>query len=486
MSSISHSSSRTSRHLIKTTKPAFVLTTPYRLLLGTLCVVLLSLLVIRQTGTAYSTALDTINQIGTINSVVVDASEHALESLVGTSQAAADHLSLASNSPLGAQRLAASQEHFAYFRAQMFTLRAQVQTSEERTVIDRIEAATYNRFWLSMGALLSAKQRGDDISARVEYLSIEAQLTNPIVPILQQLETLNYEQMVATGQRANSLINTQVFLLAIPALGLAGLLTGLSFWVRRTLRRYLTPGFDAAMIIAWVLAVVMLVQILSVPGRLHVMISDAYRSISASSRVLVDAQLANCAESSALLDVSHSEDWIRKFNEASMLIELRLCGAPGCTAQPFLRAGTTDTADPLIEQKARAISPDNSTRIGGVIPMIGNVTFAGEAATLERARQMYLSYQQAHAQLQQYLMAGDLARAVDFNTSSEVGQSEATFQAFVDAISQERTINRVVFDAVWMEQSVLLPRHQIVLGVMGYLLMIALIAGGMWHRFREL
>ena len=146
MSSISHSSSRTSRHLIKTTKPAFVLTTRYRLLLGTLCAVLLSLLVIRQTGTAYSTALDTINQIGTINSVVVDASEHALESLVGTSQAAADHLSLASNSPLGAQRLAASQEHFAYFRAQMFTLRAQVQTSEERTVIDRIEAATYNRF----------------------------------------------------------------------------------------------------------------------------------------------------------------------------------------------------------------------------------------------------------------------------------------------------------------------------------------------------
>jgi hypothetical protein len=486
MSSTSLSSSRTSRHLIKTPKPAFVMTTRYRLLLGGICAVLLSLLVIRQTGTAYTAALDTINQIGTINSVVVDASEHALEALAATSQAAADHLSLAMNSPLGNERLAASQDHFAYFRAQMFTLRSQVQTSEERSVIDTIETATYNRFWLSMGALLSAKQRGDEVSARVEYLSIEAQLTNPIVPTLQQLETLNYQQMVSTGEQANALINTQVFLLAIPILGLAGLLTSLSFWVRRTLRRYLTPGFDAAMIIAWVLAVVMLTQILSVPRSLQIMISDAYRSISASSRILVDANLANRAESSALLDVSHTEAWIQTFNEASMLIELRLCGVPGCTAQPFFKAGTTDTVDPLIEQQARAISPDNSARIGGVIPLIGNVTFAGEVATLEHARQMYLSYQQAHKQLQQYLAAGDLAGAVEFNTGSAIGQSEAAFQAFVDAISQERAINRVVFDVVWMEQSVLLPRHQIVLGVMGYLLVIVLVGGGMWHRFREL
>lgn len=140
----------------------------------------------------------------------------------------------------------------------------------------------------------------------------------------------------------------------------------------------------------------------------------------------------------------------------------------------------------MIEHTARAITSENSAAIDGVIPLIGNVTFAGEATALEQARQAYRDYQAAHQRLIQSLMAGDIAQAVTFNTGSEATQSEAAFHRLTSTMGQERGINRAVFDRIRTEQFSLLTTNQILLGIVAYLIIAVGVALGVWHRWRDL
>jgi hypothetical protein len=454
----------------------------YRLIAGGMLGILLALLAMGQAANAYDTSYQLFQNIAVVNRTTVDAAESALQFLAGTSQATANYTALTNVDPLYEQSQSAMFRNFRQFQDQMFILRSNLRTPEERTAYNVAETYTYSRYWRHVGNLIAQR---DNISlARQQYFYADDHLRNQIMPALRDLEALNFNQMVAEGTRATSAISTQALLLAVPAFLLAGLLTALSFWLRRKVRRYLTPGLDLAAVIAWAVAVLAVVNLFGLPGQIHIMTQDAYNSVSGSSRALVDANLARRAESSAIIDPEDAATWEQRFNTYVQLLELRLCGQPGCLNQPF--ANGIDVASANIISSARSISATNLAQIDNVIPLMGNITFKGEVSSLEAARKAFVDYLTIHRQIYDLVRKGDVAGALALNIGSEAGQSAEAFDRFTQAMTQERTINRTVFDQVWNTQSALLTQNRVLYSVVAYGLIVVLIGLGLYHRFREL
>lgn len=457
------------------------LQTRYKLVIGGVLTLIVAIIVIIQAVNAYRISYNLFRDIAVVNSANVDAAELALEYLASTSQATADYTALTPDSPIFEQALISIFRDFQRYRDQMFILKGNLQTEAERTAFNVADTYTYSRYWRHISNLMA--QRSNIDLARKQYLFADDHLRNQIIPSLETLEALNFEGMAQTGERAGGVMAVQALTLAVVVIGLAVGLTVLSFWLRRKVRRYITPGLDAAMVLTWMVVVLMLGNLLSLPEQLRIMINDSYRSISASARVLVDANLANRAESTAVIFPERAQDWYTTFDNSMALVELRMCGQPGCMDSTFLVNGTNDTVDASVARAAKAISPENAARIGNIVPLVGNVTFRAEAATLERARLAYLAYLETNQQFRSLIDAGDIAGALELNTG-EIGST--AFDSFVRAIDDERIINRAVFDQVWSQQQTAIPANQGLYGVAAFIIVILLIGVGVYHRYREL
>lgn len=462
------------------------LQTRYRLLLLGGAAVLLALITLLQAVSAYSTSYELFRGIAEVNSTTVDASERALQYIAQASQAAADYVVLTSDTPLYEQAQNDIFRNFASFRDEMAILRGNLQSTgvasdEERTAYTVAETFTFSRFWRHVSDLVA--QRSNDAVAQQQYLAADNHVRSWINPALQALENLNFAQMEAAGETALSVIFTQVFLLAVPAVALALLLTYLSQMLRRKVHRYLTPGIDAAAVLSWLALVIMVLNLLGAPNQIRVMIQDSYRSVSASSRALVDANLANRAESSELLDPERSEAWDARFDEATQQVALRMCGLDTCLENSFGGGSTTNTS---VVRTAENISAEDSALIGGIIPLVANVTFPGELNALEQARTAFVDYLAVNQQLRELVAADDIEGAVALNTGTEAGTSQEAFDRFASAMEQVRTVNRKVFDETWASASTTLQSNRVLFGLVGYLAIAALIVWGVYHRYREL
>lgn len=464
-------------------KPASRRQTRYRLLLYGGLALLLSLVVIVQTSSAYRTAYDLFQGIAVVNSTKVNAAEEALQRLANTSQATADYTALTSDTPLYEQAQNDIFRNFQRYRDQMFVLQSNLQSEAEKAAFTVADTYTYSRFWRHVGNLMA--QRSDLTAARQEYLFADAQLRTRIIPALQRLEALNFDAMVAAGQRAGTEISQQVYLLAVFGIVLAIGLTVLSFWLRGKVRRILTPGIDIALVLGWVLVLIMVFNLLALPSQLTQMTNDAYFSISGVSRVLVQANQANRAESSAVIDSDRKEDWYKQFDDAVASVELRICGQPGCMQQPFTVSNSNQASSQAVVN-AQAITAENAAAIDGINPLLARLTYGNEVAALETARQAFVDYLAVDAQLRQKIDAGDTAEAVKLNTGIEAGSSEEAFNRFVSAINDVKSVNQQVFDDIWNTQREDLPRNQVLYGLAGYLILMGLVVVGVVHRFREL
>ncbi len=467
--------------------PAFSwgrLQTRYRLLLLGGAALLLTLITLAQALNAYNTAYELFRGIAEVNRTTVDASERALQYIAQASQAAADYTLLTSDTPLYEQSQTSIFRNFANFRDEMFILRGNLQSDEERTAFTVAETFTNSRFWRHVSDLIA--QRSNDAVARQQYLAADNHVRSWINPALQRLETVNFEQMEQAGRDAGSIITTQVFLLAVPALGLALLVTYLSFMLRRKVRRYLTPGIDAALVLCWLLLLVLVLNLLSLPGQLTRMIQDSYRSVSGASRVLVDANLANRAESSELLDLERADAWDARFDDAVELVALRMCGQPSCLTDRTFLAAAEGLPNNGVVSTAQQISAENSARIEGIVPLVANISFDGEVQALERAREAFNEYREINSQLRSLIAAGDTTAAVELNTSSEAGTSQEAFNRFASAMEQVREVNLKVFEEIWASVSTSLQSNRVLFGLLGYLLVGLLLIVGVYHRYREL
>ncbi len=445
--------------------------------------ILLTLIAIAQAQNAYQTTYQLFSTIAESSSAKVDASEQALRYVADMDTNAATFVATASDNPKHWTSLDAIHSGYQKFREEMFTVRANLGSDEETKIYQQIEYFSFDQFWQHVGNLLTAQQNGDRDTTLREYIIADNYLQNQIARYLLQLEALNFKAMQDTQHSAAEIINRQNFFLTVLVLLLAIGLTVLSFWLRRKVRRYVTPGIDAAMVLGWVLAILMIVELGSAPESLRKMVDDAYISVTASARVLAVANQANAMASGSVIDPANAAYWQANFETYKNAVELRMCGQPGCLGNTFTNGH--DSALPAVVQNANRITPENASAIG-VKPLVANITFSGEAPAIENARQAFVDYLSVDAKLRGLIKANNLDDASVTVTGSDVGQSGEAFTRFTQAVEQERKINRDVFDRIWNDTRAALSLHQLLFGLGGYVLLIILLVVGVVHRFREL
>ncbi len=334
--------------------------TRHRLVLGAGVIVILALFAAARTLDVYNNAYQLFNGIVQQDSVRIDASEQALAHIASASTSAADFSTTADTNPAHQNARITIYSEFQQFRDDMFILHTNLDATEQ-PIYASIEQAVYDEFWPQIGLVIAARQSGAATqkvqAARDAYLQADTFLENQISTSLQQLETANFTAMKDAEQQAGRTIIAQTFLLGVTLLIVAAALTALSIWLRRTLRRYITPGIDAAMIVSWLVFGLVVLQLLGLPEAMRSMVEDAYYSVTASARVLAVANQANRAESGALLDVPELAHWQENFDTDKRLIELRICGQANCLKQPFTYADDALLSQTI--QNAKAISgPD--------------------------------------------------------------------------------------------------------------------------------
>jgi hypothetical protein len=450
--------------------------TRIRLVLGGVIIALCALLAGGIVANAYSTAYTLFQTIAEFYAIKVDAAEGALQDIARTSQATADYTALSSDTPLFEAAVNDIFRNFNAYRGELFTLQSNLQSQAERTAFTVADTYTYSRFWRHVSNLIDG--RSDLDLARREYLSADNHLRNRIIPALEALEAENFSLMATAGEQAGGTLGGQTLLVALSAGGLLVLLAMVSFWLRGKVRRYITPGIDGAMALSALVLVVMLVGLFQLPSQFSRMTQMAYYNISSSSRALVAGNLANRAESSAVIDVARAQTWYEQFDASVNEMERHLCGVQDCLQQSFL----TSTGQPnttLIDQARRGTTLEEQ-------PLIASVQTPEEIQALETARVAFLDYLGVHDQLVGYLDAGQLDEAVTLNTGFEEGESEALYATFTQNIERVQQINRETFNTIWDAQRTTLPAQQVLYGVLAFGAIIVLTGFGVSHRFREL
>lgn len=459
------------------------LQTRFVLLAAGAAALVFTLIVIAQAQNTYQTTFTLFSTIAETSSAKVDASEQALRYIADMDTNAATFVATAPDNPRHWESLDAIHSGYQNFRNQMFAVRANLNSDEETKIYQQIEYFSFDQFWQHIGNLLTAQQNGDRDTALREYIIADNYLQNQIARYLLQLEALNFNAMQATQRSAAAIINGQNVLLAIVVIALAVGLTALSFWLRGKVRRLITPGIDAAMILGWVLAILMIIEIGRTPLSLRSMVEDAYYSVTASARVLAIANQANSAANGSVIDPTNAAYWQSSFDANKNSVELRLCGQPGCLANSF--TSSADVANPAVVAAATEITQANQSAIG-VKPLMANITFAGESQAIENARRAFVDYLNIDAKLRGLIKANNLDDASTLVTGTDPGQSAEAFNRFTQSIELERQINRDVFDNIWNTTRDALVSHKLLFGFAGYVLVMILIVVGVLHRFREL
>ena len=473
-----------SKHRVQAAPLSPTIATRYRLLLAATALGMLTIVAALRLLDAYGTAYKLFYDIGQTDSIRVDTAEQALQHIAGASTAIADLSNPASSNQDHQNALNTAYANFASFRADVFMLNADLD-SAERPTFNILENAVYNQFWPQVALAVAAQQSGNSAGAREAFISANGSLEGDITRSLQQIESANFVALKAAEQQAGSIIIGQALLLGFLFILLAGGLTALSFWLRFRIRRLLTPGVDGATAIAWLLLVLTMNQLLQLPESLRSMVEDAYYSVTASARVLAIANQSNRVESGSLLDASNAPLWQQRFDNNVHEIELRLCGLPGCLQTPFTNS-SVDQITPAVLNNANKISPAASASIGGVVPLVANVTYRGEAQTLETVRKAYLDYLAIDGQLRALIKGNQLLSAWVLDTGTQPGQSDEAFGRFSTAMEHERLINRAVFDDLRHTAQTDLPTNRILFALGGTIVLIGLLTAGTIQRFREL
>lgn len=221
----------------------------YRLILAGVIVVIASLVIIFQATTAYTTAYQLFNDIAVNSSVKVDSSISALQHLATINKYAADFIGYDQLTDQQ-QALANVQNEFQNFRDQMFIIRNGLSKPEEFTVYSDAEKLIYNDYWEHIIKLIDARSNNQKENAIHEFNLADQIFEAKITLLMASLGQMNYTAMLDAKANASSIILSQTFLLGGMGIGLTLFLTALSFWLRRKIKRYLTPGIDLAAILA--------------------------------------------------------------------------------------------------------------------------------------------------------------------------------------------------------------------------------------------
>jgi hypothetical protein len=442
--------------------------------------IVLTLVVMSHIHAVYDANYQYFDSIVNDSSVKVEASLTAIQEIADVNKYAADYIG--GLTPDAKQKARAElYKAFENFRREMFTIRGGLRQDSEVKNYTTAEANVYQEYWAQISLLIEAQNNQDRAGAIRAFNTADGIFEAKIASLMRTLSDDNYKAMRELASQAATNMGASTLHLSFVLIGLAGAITVLSFWLRLKVRRYLTPGLDAAMVLAWLFAFAIIGQLLALPAQMRTMTEDAYYSITAASRVIADANRANVTESAALNDPAHAADWQQRFDNNIQLIQLRLCGQIDCIKTTF-SAARPDSANPQSVEGSRQITPELSSKIGGVKPLMGNITFAGEVAVLEKARIALLDYLKVDSKARTLLATNQLDAALKLNTS----ESDTAFFRFIESMEQEKEVNKKVFTNVWQSVQSGLVTNQVLYGFVALGLVIVACAAGVYHRYREL
>jgi len=454
----------------------------YRLLI--LAGVALGLILITavQGLSVYDTTYRLFQNVALDNKAQIEDSDNALQAIAQVSTDVVDSVITKSNNSTQSDAAAAAIDNdFDGFRNVMFKVNANLAAGPEADAFYSAERAVYDEFWPHISAMLTAESRGDTATVVQEYSTADSVLEQTIIPNLTTVEEYNFAAMQRTELNARAAIITQLVLLMVPALGLAIFVTTSSFWLRRKVRRYLTPGMDAALVLCWLLGVVVFSDIAQAPGQLKSLVEDSYYSVGATQRILAIATQANRTESAEVLDTANAAKWQHLFDTNDVLIQQALCGFKDCINTQF-NTLRSDAIDPDVIDSANRNLPHRNTEIVTVVPLVANVTYVGEPEAIEQARETYLAYLKLDRQIRDLVAQKQLQAATILDT----GDSDVAFGKFVAAVEHEKKINVDWFDLVWQDVQNNLPAHRLILALAGYGMVVIFLCAGVYHRYREL
>lgn len=450
------------------------------LLLSGVVGTVMALLIIVQSLNTYDVAYRFFQNVALDSRAKIQDSDAALQSIAQVSTRVVDSV-ISASSTSDTDAAQAIYDAFDQFRRDMFRVNSNLETGPETDAFYKAEGAVYNEFWPTITAMMAAQKRGDQTAVIQAYSAADEVLEHTIIPNLTQVEEYNFAAMQRTEREANAAIFPQALVMLLLAVGLAVLITGLSFWLRLKVRRYLTPALDAAAILAWLLALGLLIDMLHTPGQLKSLVEDSYYSVSATQRIIAIAMQTNRTESAEILDYPNAAKWQAVFDANDTLIQEALCGYQGCVQIPFTRLHP-DAIDPEVVTQANLKLPHVGVEVLKVVPLVANVTYMGEPQAIEQARQAYVRYLAYDQQIRDLVASNQLEAA----TVLDLGDSNVAFGQFIDAVKSEKQINTDWFDRVWQQVQDSLPAHRLLFGMVGYMAVIGLLGLGVYHRYREL
>jgi hypothetical protein len=441
-----------------------------------------SLLIMILVTMAYQSSYDLFYSVRNQSSASVQAADRALSDIANVETDAVNFVITQDSNKAHADSNTALHSDFTKFRQDMFDLRSTVSSKDIENV-KNVERLAYDEFWQHIGAMLSARSRQDTTTTISEFVAGAAVLNDDskgIFAYLRVIEQGNYNLMVSTEHEAGSTIGTWAFLVIVLGGSLAVWLSLISLWLRRRIKRYLTPGLDFAVILSWVCVIVVFSQLIELPSQMVKMVEDAYYSVSAANRAMTFANQANLVESALIAQPDQKGLWDAAFKNYNAKTLMAICGSDTCISDSLaLHDGPTIDQSAINEATSLKVIVQKAI---GITPLYANITFPGEADTLRQALQDYQTYLADDATLRNYVANGQL----DFATTLDLGQSDDHFTRFTKDMVHERDINQAVFDEVGQSIEDALPSARLVLGFVAYTLIIIGIGGGVLQRSREL
>jgi hypothetical protein len=437
---------------------------------------------------AYSNTYSIFQITVNVSAAKVNASEAALTHAAAMNNAAALLIATATDDPKHWSSIDTLRTEFTLLREQLAIIRGSISTAEEEEIYRNIDYFVFDAYSIHIGNLLTAERNGDRETAIQQYIIADNYLQNQLSRYLLQLEQRNFNEMVNSKNRFVQNISGSAIGVGVFGGVVAIFLTIISFWMRRKLKRVLTPGLDLAMLLGWLLVFTLVFNLQDMARLLNTMVDNTYLSITASARILAVFNQAHSSQSSAIIDPDNKTIWIAQFDRNKAILEDRVCGGSGCTNTSFLIAPTRDQIAAAVIGNANSGNGGRRTITleTGLKPLVASVNYSGEALAIEDARIAFLDYLKVNAAIRERLQRGDVEDATFLVTGENAGYSGEAFNRFVKKIQDVRQINQQFFESDWRTVQDVLNRGQLLYILIGYGAIFILIILGVYHRFREL
>jgi hypothetical protein len=276
------------------------------------------------------------------------------------------------------------------------------------------------------------------------YRQATAQLRNTVLPAVQTLTRANSARLTSTYDSQRRTISGTVALTWVVGLLLVGVLVGLQLYLRYRFHRRLNPFVLAATLATLVLLVVTSSTLSAAGDHLKVAKRDSFDSVLALGLARATGYSANADESRFLADPQGGAAYARDFLARSQ----SLLTVPGATLDTY-----ASKLDSIV-----GTLPSGRRHRGYLGDELANITFPGEQQAAVSTTRAYVAYEENDRTLRYLVAQGRLRDAINFDTSTAAGRSDASFNVYDQDLVATIEINQAHFDrAVRQGESTLRP-----------------------------